>query len=323
MKLNILWNNKYGSDIAKKNKHLLAKGFSLEVATETKEAKQYLPNIDVLVSGNPDEILLDSPNLKHVIVPFVGINPNLRKNILARPHLKLYNSHFNDAFVAQHTLALLLALSNRIIKANQTLKQGNWLWGEENKTLSLQNKSCLLLGYGAIGKQIEKTMRALGMNISIVKRDFKEIDNAIVYPKEDLNTALQNADVIMLSLPLTTETENLIDEKAFAAMKKEAIIINVGRGKLIDQFALYRALKNKQIFGAGIDVWWNYPKEGQRENTLPSEAKLHKLDNIIMSSHRANNVANWEYTAFKDVLQTLKEISQGKERNLVNVNRGY
>lgn len=323
MNLNILWNNKYGSGVAKDNKDSMPQNLNLESAPELDKALEYLDWMDVLVSGNPDEKLLDAPNLKHVIVPFVGINPNLQKNILARPHLKLYNSHFNDAFVAQHAVAMLLALSNRIIKADQSLKQGNWLWGEENKTISLQNKTCLLLGYGAIGKQIEKTVRALGMNIAIVKRNFEQIDNAKVYPNEKLLDALQTADVIILSLPLTSETENIINKNAFAAMKKEALLINVGRGKVIDQYALYDALKNKTIFGAGIDVWWNYPKEGQRENTLASDAALHKCDNIIMSSHRANNVADWENVAFKDVIKTLKEIQKAKERNLVDASRGY
>jgi len=301
----------------------MPKNLTLESAPDPEKALEYLDWMDVLVAGNPDEKLLDAPNLKHVIVPYVGINPSLQKNILARPQLKLYNSHFNDAFVAQHAVALLLAVSNRIIKADQELKRGNWLWGDENTSLSLKNKTCLLLGYGAIGKEIEKTARALGMKIAVLKNNFENLDNATVYPKEKLIEALQNADVIMLSLPLTAETENIIDAKAFAAMKPNAILVNVGRGKLIDQFALYEALKNKRIFGAGIDVWWNYPKEGQKQNTLPSDAALHELDNIVMSSHRASNVDNWELAAFKDVLETLISIRQGIDRNLVDAKKGY
>ena len=131
------------------------------------------------------------------------------------------------------------------------------------------------------------------------------------------------ADVIMISLPLTKKTENIIDKYAFAVMKKQAIVINVGRGKLIDQFALYDALKNKQIFGAGIDVWWNYPKDNERSNTLPSEAELYKLDNIIMSSHRASNVNDWQLSAFRDVMKTVAIIQTGGSRNLVDPKKGY
>ena len=323
MTINILWNNKHGSVIAQNNKHLLPANTQLEVATETEQALKYLAWMTVLVAGNPDPKLLDAPNLKHVIVPFVGINPDLQKNILARPHLKLYNSHFNDTFVAQHAVAMLLALSNRIVGGDQSLRQGNWLWGEENKSISLQNKTCLLLGYGAIAKQIEKSARALGMDIAVLKNNFEQIDNAAVYPKENLKQALAAADVIMISLPLTKKTENIIDKNAFAVMKKQAILVNVGRGKLVDQFALYDALKNKQIFGAGIDVWWNYPKDNERSSTLPSEAELHKLDNIIMSSHRASNVNDWQLSAFRDVMKTVAIIQTGGSRNLVDPKKGY
>jgi len=322
MQLNVLWNNKSGIKEASENKHLLPDGVSLKVAGNLSEAKKYVDWADILVAGNPDKSLLNGQNLKHVIVPYVGINKHLRENIIANSQLKLYNSHFNSSLVAQHAVAMLLACSNLIIAGDKAIKKGDWLWGKENNSINLSGKTCLLLGYGAIAKSIEKTVRALGMDIVVVKRHMETIEDAVVYTVKDLNTALESADVVMTSLPGTSETKGLLDTEAFRHMKTTAILINVGRGEVIDQYALFKALKNHDIFAAGVDVLWNYPKK-ESDITMPSHAPLYELDNIIMSSHRASHSDGWELLAFKDVLKTIAAIAKGKERNLVPVKRGY
>jgi phosphoglycerate dehydrogenase-like enzyme len=115
-----------------------------------------------------------------------------------------------------------------------------------------------------------------------------------------------------------------LDQKAFAAMKQGSVLVNVGRGSVIDQYALYEALKSKHLLAAGIDVWWNYPKTKEdRAMTLPATAPLHQLPNIIMSPHRANQFAGEDLVRLRDVVQTLETIAQGQERNRVDVEQGY
>ena len=322
MQLNVLWNNKSGANEASDNKDLLPDGVSLKVATNLSDAKHLVDWAHILVAGNPDESLLKGQNLKHVIVPYVGINQNLRESVLAKTHLKLYNSHFNDKLVAQHAIALLLACSNLIVPGNRAIKQGDWLWGKENNSVNLYGKTCLLLGYGAIAKRVEKTVRALGMNVIIVKRTMENIEDVTVFTTKDLNVALEDADVVLVSLPGTAETKGLLGKEAFDFMKTTTILINVGRGEVIDQFALYEALKNRSIFAAGVDVLWNYP-ESDTNIIKPSQAPLYDLDNVVMSSHRASHVDGWELLAFKDVLKTIDAIAKGKARNLVDAKRGY
>jgi len=326
MPLNVLWRSGLAADLAPNHTDLFDDDITLTVETDKEKALGKLDGIDVLVDGNPSPELLDAPDLKHVIVPYVGIRESLREGVLERPHLTLYNSHFNDAFVAQHAVALLLTCANRVIPADRALRQGDWRPGSDDSFLSmfLPDKTCLLLGYGAIGKEVETRVRGLGMTVSAYRRHPSENSDIKEYGSDELHTALAEADVVVVSLPSTPETKNLLDEAAIQAMKPGSIVVNVGRGDVIDQHALYDALKSEHLFGAGIDVWWNYPEgEEARANTLPSDAPLHELENVVLSPHRANQAQDWQLASLKDVSKTLNAIARGEKRNVVEVERGY
>ena len=326
MTLNVLWRSTLAADLAPEHADLFENDITLTVETDKDKAVEKLDGINVLVDGNPSPELLDAPDLKHVIVPYVGIRESLREGMLERPHLILYNSHFNDVFVAQHAVALLLTCANRVIPADQALRQGDWRPGDDDNFLSmfLPGKTCLLLGYGAIGKEVEARVRGLGMTVSAYRRSPSEDSDIKEYGPDELHSALGEADVVIVSLPSTPETKNLLDEAAIQTMKPGGIVVNVGRGDVIDQHALYDALKSGHLFGAGIDVWWNYPEgEEARAHTYPSEVPLHELENVVMSPHRANQAQDWQLASLKDVSKTLNAIAKGKTRNLVEVERGY
>ena len=107
-------------------------------------------------------------------------------------------------------------------------------------------------------------------------------------------------------------------------MKRGSIFINVGRADIIDQYALYDALKSGHLFGAGLDVWWNYPKGKEaRKHTFPSDAPLHELTNLVMSPHRAAAVQDWQEGSFIDTAKTINAIAKGKSRNEVDPTKGY
>lgn len=324
MQLHVLWQNTTGSRAAKTQAELLDKDIKLIVETDKELARQHYSWMHVLVDGNPSEEALNAPSLSHVIVPFVGINKDLREKMLGKPHLRLYNSHFNDASVAQHAVALLLAVANRIPEADAALHKGNWQAADPFHSIFLEAKTCLLLGYGAIGQAIEKRLRGFAMHFVALKRSETADTDIKIYTADKLYEALSVADVIMCSLPLTPDTKNLLNDDAFKAMKPGSILVNVGRGEVIDQHALYRALKSQQLFGAGIDVWWNYPKGKEaRKNTLPADAALHELSNIVMSPHRAAAIQNWEDGSFFDTAKTLNALVRGQSRNQVDPQRGY
>jgi phosphoglycerate dehydrogenase-like enzyme len=323
MTLNVLWRSSNSSTDIKT--YTFPRHLNIKLETDANKALEHLEWLNVLVDGNAPEALLDAPNLKHVIIPFVGLDPEFRSKLLHRPHLKVYNSHYNDAFVAQHALALVLACAARLIEADQLLRRGDWRNRYDRlESMFLPGKTCLLLGYGAIGKALEPLLRALGMKVIAVKRIKDKGESIPVYDVSELHPALQLADVVVCSLPGTPETDHVLDKHAFAAMKQGSILVNVGRGNVIDQYALYNALKSKHLLAAGLDVWWNYPKtKEERDVTLPATAPLHELPNIIMSPHRANQVENEERVRLEDVVKTLEVIAQGKERNRIDVERGY
>jgi phosphoglycerate dehydrogenase-like enzyme len=319
----ILWRATLATELIEDNKHLFT-DVDIIVETDKDKALENLDTVDILVDGNPPTELLEGKRLKHVIVPFVGIEPSLREALLKRPHITLHNSHYNAKLVAQHALALLFTCACRIVEADTALRHGDWTRRYSNfQSLYLPGKTCLLLGYGEIGKALNPLLSALGMKVIMLKRSQLGAEEKVFLPSQ-LHEALNQADAIICSLPETPETINFLDKAAFAAMKPQSILVNVGRGNVIDQYALYDALKSEQLLAAGIDVWWNYPKDKEaRAHTLPSDAPLHELPNIIMSPHRAPMMREENQTRLEDIAQTIQAIVKGEARNVVDVERGY
>ncbi|MEZ4629788.1 MAG: NAD(P)-dependent oxidoreductase [Deinococcales bacterium] len=293
--------------------------FHFIVESDQEKALTHLDDIEVLADGNPSEVSLDAPKLRHVLIPWAGIPPRLREMMLKRPHLSLHNSHYNAPFVAQHTLALLLACTNRICEASYQLHQGIWLAWQE-KSLYLNGKTALLLGYGAIARALEPSLKALGLHITCLRSQADDKS----YGLADLAKALSQADVILCTLPETPSTLGIINAEMLAVMKPGAIFINVGRAKVTEPWALYEALRVGRLSAAGLDVWWHYPKAGQRDNlTYPADPPFHELANVIMSPHRASSVDAEEAVRFQDVLKTLISLGEGGNRNQVDLHKGY
>lgn len=289
------------------------------------EAEEQRDWAEVLVAGNPSEALLDGSNLRRVIVPWAGIGRALREGAVKRPHLTVHNSHYNGEMVAQHALALLLACSNRIVEADRAMREGDWGNDVESSHLGVQlsGKVALLLGYGSIGKALQPLLEALGMEVRAYRR--RPDEDAVIrqYGEDELNAALSEADAVLVSLPNTPATEGLLGEAELALLKPRAVLVNVGRGPVIDEEALYRTLAEGRILGAGIDVWYRYPKGDQRTGVFPSEFPFHELGNVVMSPHRGNDVQDWQLAAAQDVMRTLGALAEGEERYVVDLESGY
>lgn len=286
------------------------------------KAQDYLADIDILVDGAPLEITLDAPKLKHVIVPWVGVRPELREAALARAHLTVHNSHYNAPLVAQHALALLLACTDRIVEVDMDFRQGDWrrrYMPDAIQSIYLVGKTALLVGYGAIAKSLEPMLQALGMTVKSLRSKADEKS----YGVADLNIALTEADVVICSLPETPATTALFDEVAFQAMKNDAVFVNVGRAAVTEEEAFYNVLKSGKI-SAGLDVWWNYPKsKEERIATFPANLPFHELNNVVMSPHRSDSMGVQDKLRFDDVLITIEHLVNGNMRNQVNLEKGY
>lgn len=295
-----------------------------------KDLGQY-PDFQVLIDGRPNhDQLTASPNLHTLIVPWVGIPPETRELLSHFPKISVHNIHYNAAPVAEGALALLLAAAKFIIPFDQQLRQNDWTmrYATPGPARLLNGRTALVLGYGAIGRRVARVCAALDMTVLATKRHLNQPADEYaseIHPPENLKNLLPRADVLIITLPLTTETENLIGENEFDLLPEKAILVNVGRGPIVNEAALYNALKNGRLCAAGLDVWYNYPaKKDERANTPPSNYPFNELENVVMSPHRTSDTNDSDYLRMVHLAEILNAISNNEPvPNKVDLSSGY
>lgn len=253
----------------------------------------------VYVGGNLDdpETFDDRPNLTHVVLPWVGVSTHTQALVAARPPLSLHNLHHNAIPTAETALTLLFAAAQKTLKNDRLMRQGTWrnLDSVANDTLTLAGRNVLILGYGAIGKQIARVCQAMQMHVSTIRRSItdpiEDETGVLQYPASALHDLLPNTNALVCALPATAATKNIVNATALALLPQNAVFVNVGRGSSVEQEALYNALASGALGAAGLDVWFNYPQGGNRalEDThacYPADYPFWELDNVVMSPHR-------------------------------------
>ncbi|HUV15442.1 MAG TPA: 2-hydroxyacid dehydrogenase [Pelolinea sp.] len=288
--------------------------------------------VNILVSGRPTQSEIERfPNLKTVIIPWAGVSQETFSLLKKKPHIAIHNLHHNAVPVAEYALALMLSSSKSLMPMDRALRQSDWRPRYQPGTaLLLSEKTALILGYGHIGRLIGAYMQAFNMHIMATRNsiNFGQIqDNVNVYPSDKLHNLLPKTDYLIIALPHTERTEGMIGKKELALLPRHAVIVNIGRGAIIDQQALYFALRNHTIGAAGIDVWYNYPKDDlSKSNTKPAKYPFHELDNIVMSPHRAGglNTDDTERLRMAHLAVLLNAAAKGEEiSNRVDPLKGY
>jgi phosphoglycerate dehydrogenase-like enzyme len=305
---------------------LLADGVRLYAAPDQDQPAE----TDILVTGSPTEEQLGrSPQLRAVIVPFAGV-PYPTQELLRRyPHVALHNLHFNAVSTAEMALALLLSAAKHLPELHRRIGQGSWRWNDDtHPTDTFPGKTALILGYGVIGRRLAPICQALGMKVVGVRRhepDIAEQEGVALYSVAHLAELLPQADVLICLLPHTRETEGLLGAKELALLPPHCILVNVGRGPVIDEEALYTVLAERRIRSAGIDVWYQYPKnDEERGHTLPSRFPFHELDNVVMTPHRAGWLQSFEKLRVAALAELLNAAAEGRPMpNLVDKDLGY
>jgi phosphoglycerate dehydrogenase-like enzyme len=247
------------------------------------------------------------------------------------PGIEIHNLHHNAVPVAEYALMLMLAAAKNIIPMDSALRQSDWRprYAADTARL-LTGKTVLILGFGHIGRMLAKYLHSFDMRILATRNsiDFPQIEEGVeVHPAKDLHNLLPNAGFLVVALPLTSKTDGLIGKKELALLPGNAILVNVGRGGVIDQEALYDVLKHRRIAGAGIDVWYNYPRDKEdRSYTQPADFPFHELDNILMSPHRAGGLKteDTERLRMSHLAVLLNAAARGEELpNRVDRKKGY
>ncbi len=284
--------------------------------------------VEVMVGWKPDRELLNAAGKLQLFQnPGVGVQ-HLTTLFREYPGILLANSHGNTYFTAQHAVALLLALSNKVVLHHDFLRQGAWRTGdEEGASIPLRNRTAGLLGFGSIGSHVASFLSGWELELIACKRKISGQKPEILkkwYGIEDLQEFLKQTDFLIISLPHTPETEGIIGEGEIELLGPEGLLINVGRGPVVNEEALFRALKEKRIGGAGIDVWYDYdPAPDEEGRKFPYNFLFHELDNVVLSPHRAASPFS-DLERWGEVIENINRVARDKlPINLVNRELGY
>jgi phosphoglycerate dehydrogenase-like enzyme len=254
-----------------------------------------LSEVDVLVTlAFNREMATAAKKLKLVQVPGAGLDRIDRSALPAGASLA--NVYGHEVGIAEYVIGAMLALTRSFCRIDAALRRGAWesQWGVGGSPPppwpELAGKTLGILGYGRIGQALARRARAFDMDVCAIRRDVErsEADGLSLLGGPDaLDEVLRRADYLAVTLSLNDATRGLIGERELSLMKPTAALVNVSRAEIIDEDALYRALLERRIAGAALDVWYRYPKEAGP--TLPARRPFHELDNVLMTPH----VSGW------------------------------
>jgi phosphoglycerate dehydrogenase-like enzyme len=319
-------------------KRIILLGFEPETLSEEQVAQVQAaaPEMRVVVSRDPDEIepLLDeieivagrfprdlyprAHNLRWFQLWSAGADWLLRLPEAAGLDFVLTNvSGVHPIPASEHALAFLLAFARAFHLAMRAQVQREWAVPRP-ALFELAGKTMVLVGIGTIGRRTASVASALGMRVLGVDRDpgVGAPGVEMVVGPDQLPDLLPQADFLVLTVPLTHETQGMIGERELLAMKSTAYVINIGRGGIVQEQPLIQALEEGWIAGAGLDVFETEP--------LPEDSPLWGMDNVIITAHYAGITPRYHERAIAVFLDNLQRYRTGEPlRNVVDRELGY
>lgn len=216
--------------------------------------------------------------------------------------------------MAEHVMGMVLALAKRLLPNHLKLARG--IYDRHTLNKEIRGKNLGILGFGGIGKAVARAFRCFDMKVFAINRSGKtEEPVEFVGTLKDLDYVLKVSDVLVISLPLTKETRNLITRRELNLMKRDAILINVARADIVNQRDLYEHLKENPEFQAGFDVWWKEPFKGE---PFSVDYPFFDLENFLGSPHNSNIVPGMFPKALRRAVANVREyLLTGRARNVV------
>ncbi|HHV79337.1 MAG TPA: D-2-hydroxyacid dehydrogenase [Firmicutes bacterium] len=261
------------------------------------------------------EMWPQAQRLKWIHVGAAGVDDVLFRELVESPVVVTNCKGIHASTISEHVFAMMLAFARGLFKFQRDRQARKW---DREGVSELGGKTLGILGLGGIGKEIARRGKCFGMKVIGMKRDTTkpvEFVDELITP-DRLLQALPNMDYVVLSVPLTAETHGLIGQAQLAAMKPTAYLINVARGKVVDEAALIQALKNGTIAGAALDVFENEP--------LPENSELWDMQNVIFTPHVAGTFsANIERITEIFVENLRRFLNDEPMINVVNKKLGY
>ena len=289
----------------------------MQLASDPQAGVALAPAAEIMVGWNvPREAIQHAPRLRWVHSTGAGVDRLLFPEILERAVLLTTSSGIHH-WLIEHVLAVMLALSRRLNLAMRNQIQHRWERGPRLEGDEIAGQTLGILGLGSIGTELAGKAHALGMRVIGTKRTPAPIPGVErVLPPDGLAEVLREADVVVVALPLTSATRGLIGEPELRTMKPTAVLINIGRGPIVQERVLIQALQERWIAGAALDVFEKEP--------LPAESPLYDLENVIITPHVSGASPHYMDRAVPFFCENLAAYLQGRPlRNMVDKGRGY
>jgi len=301
--------------------------FPDNTADDTIIAIQQDAEVIVGVKLNP-EILKSTDRLRLFINPGAGAQ-HLTKGAKAlgdQLGFTVVNSHSNAYNTAQHTVTLTLALLNKIIPHHQWTKEGKWRTGDkEARSDLIRTKTVGLLGYGHIAQKVQAMLTPFECELIGFKRTADPTASIEIYTADQLHEFLERTDVLIHLLPQTPQTVDLIGANELKLLGAAGYVISMGRGPVINEEALYGALKTGGLAGAAIDVWYAYkPEPNAEDRKFPWHFPFNDLDNVLLSPHRGGKPFD-DPRRWDDIIENIRIAQRGGSDflNVVDLEMGY
>ncbi len=268
------------------------------------ELSKHVGDLDAIIIRSATKVRKDmidaAKNLKAIGRAGVGLD-NVDVEYAKSKGIKVINTPGATSIsVAELTIGLILAVMRKIAYADREMRKGSWP-KKKCKGIEMYGKTLGIIGIGRIGREVAKRAKAFGMRIVYydVYRPDENTEKELGLEYRDLDTLISEADVITLHVPLVPETKHLINAERISKMKDGAIIINAARGGIVDEDALYDALKSGKLYGAALDVYENEPLK---------ESKLFELDNVVLTPHIGAQAKEGQTRAGLEVAKKIAEV---------------
>ncbi len=305
------------------------------------KALERLPaEVDVLVTNDADEILAHaaetdcvlnaafkgdliasvlarSPRVRWVHTLFTGVESILTPDVVASAIPLTNGRGVFRVPLAEWTIGAMLSFAYSFRRLIRQQQESSW---KPFQTETLHGATLGIVGYGGIGSATAERAKALGMRVLALRRraeltsDDPRVDR--FYPRNELDALVAASDYVQLATPLTPETRGLFGEAQIAAMKPNGVLVNVGRGAVVDEPALVRALQSGKIRGAALDVFAAEP--------LPAEHAFWSMENVLLSPHCADQVRDFLDLGYEAFFENLERFREGKPLEyVVDKRAGY
>jgi lactate dehydrogenase-like 2-hydroxyacid dehydrogenase len=282
------------------------------------EKEQALHEANYLITASypiTRELLEKAPNVKLIQKTGSGVD-NIDLAAAADMGIKVASTPgVNSNSVVELTIGMIISLYRKLNLLDRVTKKGEWrMWEHRSSMYEMNGKNHGIIGIGHIGKKVAVISKCFGTNIFYydVNRLSQEVERELGLVYLPLNDILSYADIISLHIPLTPSTTNLISEKELNLMKSSAILINVSRGRIIDELALANSLKCGKLLGAAIDTWASEP--------VRADNPLLKLENVLATPHIAGGTREVLETVLRLSFENIRKIEEGTiPENLVKL----